>query len=49
MTTDVLDLWWVLPAAILFSTIAIGTGVASVAAAGDPAGNGPVSHHLLTP
>lgn len=27
MTTDVLDLWWVLPATILFSTIAIATGV----------------------
>lgn len=27
MTSNVLDLWWVLPAAILFSTVAIGTGV----------------------
>src|SRR5712692_6376945 len=27
MTTNILDLWWVLPAAILFSTVAIGTGV----------------------
>lgn len=27
MATGILELWWVLPAAILFSTIAIGTGV----------------------